>query len=299
MKTLKYNIWHAVAVMLITTGAISCNENNPDPEASSKQMAFTFSHPDATKATESAFEQGDCLGLYIAESGKPLEISGNIINNEPLTFSGTTWESSRKLYWDNGVFNAYAYYPRIAKVESINDLQVEINSDQREQPEAQDALDGYESSDFLYASAKGISASASPVVMQFRHIMSKITIRLVKGPNYEGEIPEKATVYIHNTVTQGTIDLESGIATVDTRAPRKTVMARQVDATSYTGILMPQRLANRVPLIEVVMGGVSYLYESKFLFKPGINHLVNLIVDKNPEQLKIEIGGEIVKWNNE
>ena len=54
--------------------------------------------------------------------------------------------------------------------------------------------------------------------------------------------------------------------------------------------MVPQRLENRVPLIEVVMNGVSFLYESKFLFKPGIHHIVNLVVDKNPEQVKIEIG---------
>ena len=56
-------------------------------------------------------------------------------------------------------------------------------------------------------------------------------------------------------------------------------------------------MENRMPLVEVVMNGVSFLYESKFLFKPGIHHIVNLVVDKNPEQVKIEIGGEITDWN--
>ena len=81
------------------------------------------------------------------------------------------------------------------------------------------------------------------------------------------------------------------------RGERKSVVARQNSQTSYSVILVPQRLENRVPLIEVVMNGVSFLYESKFLFKPGIHHIVNLVVDKNPEQIKIEIGGEITDWN--
>jgi hypothetical protein len=45
------------------------------------------------------------------------------------------------------------------------------------------------------------------------------------------------------------------------------------------------------------MKGVSYLYESKFLFKPGVQHNVQLIISKNPEQVKIEIGGELVNWS--
>ena len=51
-----------------------------------------------------------------------------------------------------------------------------------------------------------------------------------------------------------------------------------------------------MPLIEVVMDGVSYLYESTFQFKSGTEHLVNFVISGNPEQIKIEIGGEIVGW---
>ena len=44
------------------------------------------------------------------------------------------------------------------------------------------------------------------------------------------------------------------------------------------------------------MKGVSYLFESKFLFKPGVDHLVNLVITDNPEQVKIEVGGEVENW---
>ena len=65
---------------------------------------------------------------------------------------------------------------------------------------------------------------------------------------------------------------------------------------TYAAIIVPQRLDNRQPLVEVIMKGVSYLYESKFVFKPGIQHSVQLVVSKNPEQIKIEIGGELENW---
>ena len=252
---MKHNIISLLSVLFLSVGLSSCADETMEPDNNSNgkaAMNFTFSHPSASRATETSFENGDVVGLYVSEADKLLEISGNTVNNEGLTFEGSSWNSSHRLYWDAGLYNA---------------------------------------------SAKEISATSDPVNLQFRHIMSKISINLIKGEDYEGDLPEKATVYIHNTVTSATIDLAAGVATRNMRGERKSVVARQNSQTSYSAILVPQRLENRVPLIEVVMNGVSFLYESKFLFKPGIHHIVNLVVDKNPEQIKIEIGGEITDWN--
>lgn len=289
-----------IAMTALSLSSCADEANGPDcPDASSDgrlAMEFTFSHPSQSRVTETAFEQGDVVGLYVAESGLPLEISGNTVNNERLTFKGSAWQPSHSLYWDAGTYNVYAYYPHLSGIESITDQPFEVKTDQRTDASSS-VMGGYEASDFLYASATGITASANPVNMQFRHIMSKLSIRLIKGEDFEGELPSTATVYIHNTVTDATVDMMAGVATKALRGTRKTVIAHQDGPTTYSAILVPQRLENRVPLIEVVMNGVSFLYESKFLFKPGIHHIVSLVVDKNPEQVKIEIGGEITNWN--
>lgn len=297
--SMKHNINSIISVLLLTAGMVSCTGESMEPDNNKSNgkvaMEFTFSHPSQSRATETSFENGDVVGLFVAEAEKPLEISGNTVNNESLTYSGSSWKPARQLYWDAGVYNAYAYYPRLDAINSISDLSFEVRTDQRGVSDT--GMSSYEASDFLFASSRGLQASENPVNLQFRHILSKISIRLIKGEDYEGDIPETATVYIHNTVTEATVDLAAGVATKAVRGQRKSVTARQDGATSYSAILVPQRLENRVPLIEVVMNGVSFLYESKFLFKPGIHHIVNLVVDKNPEQVKIEIGGEITDWN--
>ena len=296
---MNHNIISLISVVMLTAGLASCTGESMEPDDNTSNgkvtMVFNFSHPSQSRVTETSFEKGDVVGLFVSEAEKPLEISGNTVNNESLTFSGSAWTSTRPLYWDNGLYNVYAYYPHISSLSSTTDLEFEVSTDQSSIPAS--GMGGYEASDFLFASAKGIAASASPVNLQFSHIMSKITVRLIKGEDFEGEIPETATVYIHNTVTDASIDLTAGVATKALRGSRKTVTAMQTGRTTYSAILVPQRLENRVPLIEVVMNGVSFLYESKFLFKPGIHHIVNLVVDKNPEQVKIEIGGEITNWN--
>ncbi|MDE7347329.1 MAG: fimbrillin family protein [Muribaculaceae bacterium] len=288
-----HNIKSSASVLLLATVLASCTDSPNAPASTDTngktEMKFTLSHPSQTRATDTAFEKGDAVGLYVAEASTPLEPSGNIVNNERLVYSGSDWAAGRKLFWDNGSYNVYAYYPRMDHVTSITDLPLQVSEDQ--------TSGGYEASDLLYASSVGVTATADPVALQFRHIMSKLTIRLIKGEDYEGEIPTDAVVYVHNTVTDATVDLAAGVVTRDPRGVRHTVTARRNGQANYSAIVVPQRLDNRVPLIEIVANGVSFLYESKFQFKPGMHHIVSLVMDKNPEQVKIEIGGEITDWN--
>ncbi|MDE6380853.1 MAG: fimbrillin family protein [Muribaculaceae bacterium] len=294
-----HNIKSFAIVLSLAAVLAACTEDRNEPTAignnGKTEMMFTLSHPSQTRATDTSFEQGDAVGLYVAEASAPLEIAGNVVNNERLVFSGTKWVADHKLYWDNGSYNVYAYYPQMSHVSSVTDLPFQVSTDQT--VEGSQETDGYEASDLLYSSALGVAASADPVNLMFRHIMSKLSIRLIKGEDYEGEIPADAIVYVHNTVTDATVDLTAGVATRDPRGTRRTVTARRNSQANYSAIIVPQRLDNRVPLIEVVANGVSFLYESKFVFKPGMHHIVNLVMDKNPEQIKIEIGGEITNWN--
>lgn len=282
--------------MSVALIAISCSDEPAETDNSEEKvkMEFNFSHPDATKATEAAFEKDDEVGVFVCESSKKLEISGNVINNEKIQFDGSVWNAKRKLYWDDGQFNVYAYYPYKKDISSIRDLEFEVKPDQRT---SENGMSNYEASDLLFASLGGVEASSNPLSMKFKHIMSKVTIRLIKGEDYDGELPETAEVTILNTVTGATIDLESGVATRDVYGKKNTITAKQTSRTNFTAVLVPQRIDNIVPLVEVTMEGVSYLYECRMVFKPGVNHILNLVIDNNPEKVKIEIGGEIYNWN--
>lgn len=275
----------------------SCSSNEEmEPQRGVKDtpMTFRITYPGQTRVADNAFESGDKVGLFVAEENLPLEIGGNLVNNENLVFNGTTWASNRTLYWDEGTYTAYAYYPYQSSVGSIGDLPFNVILDQTT---SRNGLGSYEASDFLFARTQGVKASDSPVSLTFKHIMSKLRIRLVKGEDFEGEMPDDADVYVHNTYPAATIDLSAGVATVNGRSSRATITALPTGNHTYSAIIVPQRLANRVPLIEVVMKGVSYLFESTFLFKAGTEHTANLIISDNPEKVKIEIGGEVQNWN--
>ena len=297
---MKKHIIRYASFALAILGMVSCSDEQEtalrSQDAKSTPMTFLVSHPgQATRATETSFEQNDKIGLYVADAKAQLEIGGNLVNNEALTYDGSNWAAARTLYWDKGTYTAYAYYPYIENVSNITDQPFSIALDQST-AKSKETLGGYEASDLLFATSKNISASASPIPLNFKHIMSKLKIRLIKGEDFEGDMPTTAQVTIHNTVPTATIDLQAGVATRYVKGTRKSIIAHQDDETSYSAIIVPQRIENRMPLIEVVMKGVSYLFESKFLFKPGTEHLVNLIISDNPDQVKIEVGGEIKNW---
>ena len=287
-----------IGMALSVMAFASCSSDNDVTEVpkSAKETPMTFDvhQPSQTRDTASAFEEGDRIGLYVAEASSPLEMSGNLVNNEALTLTAGKWIPSRNLFWDEGQYNAYAYYPYM-KVESIEDQDIEVATDQS-LPGESGSMSPYEASDLLYAQTKGVAASASPVSLTFRHLMSRLTIRLVKGEDFEGDMPTDAVILIHNTVPTASVDLSAGIVTRKTKGIKRTIKARQESNFQFGAIIVPQRLDNRVPLVEVVMKGVSYLFESRFLFKPGVNHLVNLVITNNPDQVKIEVGGEVENW---
>lgn len=294
---MKKHIISGIGFALALLALVACADDNEPQykDARHTPMTFEVTHPSQTRATATNFEGGDRIGLYVAQADAPLEIGGNLVNNEALTYNGSSWTAAHTLYWDEGTYNAYAYYPYIQGVSSIDDQPFSVATDQSTAKTAT-ALGGYEASDLLFATSKGIKASASPINLTFKHIMSKLKIRLVKGEDFEGEMPTTAQVYIHNTVPTATIDLQAGMATRYVKGTQQTITAHQDDNYVFSAILVPQRVENRQPLVEVVMKGVSYMYESKFVFKPGVEHLVNLIITNNPDNVKIEIGGEVENW---
>ena len=167
----------------------------------------------------------------------PLEIGGNTLNNEQLTLTSSKWTPSKNLFWDEGSYNAYAYYPYM-NVTSIEDQPVSVATDQAT-AETNSTLSGYEASDLLYARTPNVAASTSPVTLNFKHVMSKLTIRLVKGEDFEGDMPTDAEIFIHNTVPTATFDISAGIVTRDIKGKKATIKARQESDFQFGAIIVP------------------------------------------------------------
>lgn len=283
----------SLAIVLVLS---SCSKNE-EGLVLSREMIFSVCYP-TTKATETDFEINDVFGVYIAEydDDKPssLQIGGNYVNNVPVKYNGSLWVASPTIYWGDGKYDVYAYYP-YGQPCSIDEMTFDVATDQRKEADIE-GTSQYEASDFLWSSAKMVTSSEPTVKLLFKHKMSKVTVNLIKGGNFEGDIPNDAAVIIHNTVASALIDLSTGDVVKDPHVAARSIFARQIETGKYSAVVVPQTLTNKMPLVEVVCNNVSYLFESKFQFKSGMNHTINFILDDNPEKVKIEIGGEIINW---
>lgn len=269
--------------------AACSNENEFQYVADEGEMQFQFVHPGSTRATDTQFENLDQVGIYVTAANETLQIGGNEVNNELFTYNGSSWTSKRKVYWNEGSHDVYAYYPYSQTVNDIEDYNFEVQADQSTE-------EGYTKSDFLWAGKKGVTASASPVTMTFAHKLSNVVVKLEKGENYTGDIPSDTEVYIHSTVRKAVIDLSTGDAAKEDFAGTGSVRCHQRSASEYVVCLIPQNLTTRRPLVEVISNGVSYMMEGKISLKPGMRHTFTVTLDKNPEQTKIDIGGSIEGW---
>ena len=283
-------------IWMIAVGAlmmVSCSSDETEIQqsfvADKGEIQLQFVHPSQTRATETNFENTDEVGVYVTAADEALQIGGNEVNNEQFTYNGSSWTSKRKVYWNNGQHNVYAYYPYTKTVNDVENYSFELQADQS-------TAEGFTKSDFLWAGKKGVTASATAVSMTFAHKMSCVVVKLQKGENYTGDISSDTEVFIHSTVIKASIDLSTGDAGKDGYAGTSSVKALKKSATEYTAIVVPQNITTRRPLVEVIAGGVSYLMEGKISLKPGMRHTITVTLDKNPEQTKIDIGGEIINW---
>ncbi|MBO5853260.1 MAG: fimbrillin family protein [Alistipes sp.] len=261
-------------------------------------MHIEVLHPSATRATETAFESGDKIGIYATEySGDvaaPLQISGNWANNVATTFDGASWTPAKKVFWSENKMDVYGYYPYMIPT-SIDEHLWSVQLDQST-PETADALSGYEASDFLWGKATGVSQTDGNVQLEFKHKCTKMVIKLVKGEAFTDEFPKDTEVYLHSTVPTATIDFTTGNVSKDIYGERQKIKTRQVSIDTYEVILIPQSITERMPFIEVTMGGISYLTEDKFSYLPGVQYSVSITLNSSPEQIEVEIGGNIENW---
>ena len=284
----------------------ACQDNivEPDVQVHDNVMRFNLVGPNAqTKVSAGAFEEADQIGLYVTDyvnetTPMPLQISGNRASNSLVTFDGSVWTPEQTIYWGNGKSDVYAYYPYFETVTDVNSQYFELATDQSGQ--------GYELSDFIWAKSEGVRQADGTVNLEMKHLMSKLTVKIVAGEDYIGSLPEDATVHLHSTVTNVNIDLEKGSVVKDPYSGAKSIKMKNLGVRTFAGekavvyeaIVVPQMLENSVPLLEINSKSVSYLLEDPFNFRPGVAYTYTATLNTSTTAIKVEIGCEIEDWNN-
>ena len=240
------------------------------------------------------------MGLYAVEYNgdevASLQVAGNFINNEPLTYDGTVWAGGRTLYWSENPCDFYAIYP-YQEVETVSEYLFDLPLDQNS-AETEDALSGYEAADLMWAKATKVAREDGAVQLQFKHMMSRVVVKIERGEKYEGELPEDITVHLYNTVTTAEVDFTHGSLQRYAHGEKETITMKQLSGDTFAAIVVPQNIERRTPLVEVTMEGIAYLLSYSTSFRPGYQHTITVTLNTSPEQEKIEINidGEVGDW---
>ena len=301
-------------MLILALAATACQQGVIEQDNASlydSEMKFNPVAPGAkTKVTSDVFEASDKMAVFVTDyvddvTPMPLQVSGNKANNEAVVFNGSQWTPARPIYWGEGKSDVYAYYPYLEDITDVNSqyFEVALDQDARENGET---LSGYEASDLLWAKAEGVGRTDGTVLLTMKHVMSKLTVKIVAGKDYVGSLPDDASILLHSTVAAARVDLENGSVVKDPYSGAKSIKMKKigirtyegVEAVVYEAIVVPQMLETSVPLLEINSKSVSYLLEDSFNFRPGMAYTYTATMNTSTTAIKVEIGCELEDWNS-
>lgn len=261
----------------------ACRKHTDDPPAPvADPVPIRLSIASETKVSESAYEEGDIVGLYVVNDGQTLAASGNHATNVPLSYKGNQWNSPETLYWKDQDTPAsfYCYYPYRESIASIDAVPVSVHADQS-------ALDDYKASEVLWGKRENVTPTAERVEIRTSHRMSNLFVSIVPGNGYTTEslAAEDIAVTLNGLRTSGTLNLKTGEITA-TGSPSDIVPNKAGD--SFRALVLPQTHGNGA-LLVLKVGANSFSFHETLTLKPNTQHHVTLTVNKETQGINIGI----------
>lgn len=276
MKKL-FTLMAAVAAM------VSCSNNVEDVPTTSETDKLPINISTIlTRATDSAYEAGDKVGIFVVNEPNALKASGNHVDNMGFTYS-TVWTPDTPIYWLDHTTKAdfYCYYP-YAEAASTTAHSFATKADQS-------SLENYKASEFLWGKTTGVAPTEEAVNITTNHTFSNALIILKPGDGFTEESLAAATksVKICGVKTGATIDLSTGVATANGNT---TEVIPYLDGTQYRALIVPQTTAEGA-LIVVTVDGVDYTLTRAMTFKANKQHKFTVTLNKVSNGVNVGIGG--------
>lgn len=219
-------ILSASAVMMIALA--SCKKDNPVtpvPESKDLDIKVSASLYQFTKATDTAFEENDNIGLFILTPETYLDNAKFTVNN-----AGALVPAKAYKWYDNKDLEAAlaGYYPYNENWKYGTEMTFTVNADQ-----STAAL--YTASDLMLAAAKS-KPTENAVALPFKHVLSKIIVTV--DNQLEGD-EEIADVYFSEIYGQVTLDPKDA-TTITSSGSKGTVKAFKGTGNTWSLIVAPQ-----------------------------------------------------------
>ena len=275
--------------VLSACGSSSGDEPTPVPTPSVAKKEVKLNVGINTRATDSAFENGDKVGLFMVNytnnAAGTLQNSGNYAHNVSYTYSSTgAWNTESPIYWKDDNTNAdfYVYYP-YGTPSSVESHAFNIATDQSTEA-------NYKASIFLHGTNKNVAPTSNAVSLNLSHTMSCAIVKVEPGDGFTTEKLNAAniSVTLNNTKTQSTVNLKTGVATATGNAQKINMF--KSSATEFKAIVVPQEVS-QTSLFTVTVDGKEYNLSKGFSFVGGTRYTFTIKVSKTSSGINIGITG--------
>ena len=273
----KFFFLAALAATLVSCDNIEISVPQPEEQKIPISISTTL-----TRATDSAFEAGDKVGIFVVNEPNTLATSGNHVDNMGFTYS-SKWTPDTPIYWLDQTTKPdfYCYYPYAEGV-STTAHTFATKADQS-------SLVNYKASEFLWGKTSGIAPTEEAVNITTNHTFSNALVILKPGDGFTEATLAAATksVKICGIKTNATINLTTGVATANGNA---TEVTPYLENGQYRALIVPQTTAEGA-LIVVTVDGVDYTLSRSMTFKANKQHKFTVTLNKVSNGVNVGIGG--------
>lgn len=267
--------------MLLTGGCDKSAETPKEPEIPLVPINLTMS---MTKATETGFENGDEVGLYVVTGPAKLKSTGNQYDNALLKLDKSVWMPDTILYYKDNVTatDFYAYYPYMSEIKSVVSVNFAVETDQS-------TLEGYKASDLLWGKTTGVIPSENTVSLKLSHLTSRVNVVLKAGAGWTSDELKSAEVRLAGLKTEALANFSEGKLNATFGSTKDIAMYNNGDCT-FKAIVIPQTV-NVTELVKISIGTSEYALKTGIELKAGMEHTCTVTVSKTGGSFSVEIGG--------
>ena len=246
MKSIKI---FAIAMAAVMSFA-ACQKNEPTPSKPDSKLTLKVSASvyNFTKATDTAFEENDEIGLYMFKEGAAYA------ENHKYTYVGGALTTATDIAWyeeEDVVADITAYYPYS---ENAYNGEFTVNADQS-------SVELYKASDLLIASAQS-APTKNTVVLPFKHALSKVVV------SFDNQLNEEiANVYFTDLL--GKVTLNVNDATVEATGSTGTIKALKSGEDTWQLIVAPQTASPKLAVTTASGKQYTFVLEEEVTFTAG------------------------------
>lgn len=225
MKSLKQLLWAGAAIAALASCSAE-EEYALNGTIRPGEEAITISSyiPGKRAVDKTTFAEGDVIGLYACQTAGAYanSFTANFMDNVAVTKGADDWTYSPMMAWpsdENEHLSFIAFYPRSTESNATAvRYPFTVNSDVDQQVDAlwctiRDAHINDRNGTAINGNpdAAAFEAASGPINLQFKHMLSKVTVQVKLADGYSGTTAKLKALSLNNANSSGFFTVEASL----------------------------------------------------------------------------------------